>query len=495
MATPNDPSGTNPTLHDTAAADGPLTTLPSDLGTALDGDENGSCVDAVADHTYEGEQEINLTRTAPTKKKKKKRNKARTKGQKKLGTGFEEYFVDRPLTVAEHEEEKRLYDVDPFLTAGSRIETAIQRYQAKRALNPERRNVFTKYMSYGGVDVGPKMFGGSDPRDLKDMDAEEIRVATAHASIPKDRSEWIIDFEAVAKGFFSSVVPWFFDLEKEELVNMTTGTIKNFYNYILYHDVCPEYRENILAARSVCDTANEELWRAREAFSSSPGDFNTACSTLFGGHYFGFYIGTEEGAKEKSEQQDAIGMPDETARKVTKFAVAGAGSFEQASQFRDLATKNELKGVCVDENGFEIISITEPDSGLRDFYKEYAPDLQAVGKIRARAWRDPGMPEEDLAPEERNQLQLAKPNEFEFFVEESRLKLCFVGMKVRAAIWELNCGVHYFDRPLATYCSFYTVLPNDSMIGWKKPRDLRDDELTLGKKAVDGGQDEDGDVG
>jgi hypothetical protein len=62
-------------------------------------------------------------------------------------------------------------------------------------------HVFTKYMSYGGVSVGPKMFGGVDQRDLENMDAGEIMTARAQASITEDRSEWIVDFEAVAKGF------------------------------------------------------------------------------------------------------------------------------------------------------------------------------------------------------------------------------------------------------------------------------------------------------
>lgn len=56
-------------------------------------------------------------------------------------------------------------------------------------------------MAYGGVDVGPKMFQGVDQRDIEDMDDEDIVTATAQSTIPKDRSEWTVDFELVAKGF------------------------------------------------------------------------------------------------------------------------------------------------------------------------------------------------------------------------------------------------------------------------------------------------------
>lgn len=68
-------------------------------------------------------------------------------------------------------------------------------------MDSERRSVFMKYMSFGGISVGPKMFGGVDQKDLEIMDAAEIVAARAQASITADRSEWIVDFEAVAKGF------------------------------------------------------------------------------------------------------------------------------------------------------------------------------------------------------------------------------------------------------------------------------------------------------
>jgi hypothetical protein len=45
------------------------------------------------------------------------------------------------------------------------------------------------------------MFGGIDPRDIKDMDGDEIVAATAQFNIPDDRSDWLVDFELVAKGF------------------------------------------------------------------------------------------------------------------------------------------------------------------------------------------------------------------------------------------------------------------------------------------------------
>ncbi len=93
-------------------------------------------------------------------------------------------------------------------TFSERIETAIQRYKAKRNFDSERKDVFDKYMSFGGIDTGPKMFGGLDAKVLDDHNAEEIRKITAtnfvggdKANIGKDSSIWVVDFEEIAKAF------------------------------------------------------------------------------------------------------------------------------------------------------------------------------------------------------------------------------------------------------------------------------------------------------
>ena len=53
-----------------------------------------------------------------------------------------------------------------------RIETAIQRYAAKRNMNSIRKNIFDKYLINGGVEAGPKMFSGGEscsPRNSKEQ--------------------------------------------------------------------------------------------------------------------------------------------------------------------------------------------------------------------------------------------------------------------------------------------------------------------------------------
>ncbi|EER24967.1 hypothetical protein CPC735_015660 [Coccidioides posadasii C735 delta SOWgp] len=404
------------------------------------------------------------------KKKKKKRKPGKSKVEyRKKPSGYEEYYVDTPMTPAEYEEEKKLYN--------DRLETCIQRYETKRRMNSERRDIFLKYLSYGGVNVGPKMFEGNDQKDLQRLDSEDIVTATAQTNIPEDRAHWDVDFEAVAKGFLSSVIPRFIGLETEQQVDLVTSTIKNFLNYVIYHDVCPEHRENIMAARTICDKAKDQLWKAQQANTAAPGDFNMACSTLFGGSYFGAYTGDQEWSKGL----ESAGMPGMTARKVVKFGIAGAGTYEQAERFRDLVHASRISGKLVHEDGFEILSITPASPEIKQFYREYAPDLNPLAKMRARAWRNPDLPAEDLpkgeSPKYLTEDGSGNPAEFEFFIEDNLLKFYFVGMKIEAHVRELNSGIHYFDNVFAMYCAFHTVLPNEAMIGWKEPKDIRPDHL------------------
>lgn len=84
---------------------------------------------------------------------------------------------------------------------------AIQRYSAKRKLDSQRRKVFDKWLAYGGVDTGPKMFsGGLDPNTLSNSTAAEIRTLTASHAVSEDKgegpdAEYVVDFPSVVKGY------------------------------------------------------------------------------------------------------------------------------------------------------------------------------------------------------------------------------------------------------------------------------------------------------
>ena len=118
-------------------------------------------------------------------------------------TGFEEYYVDPPVTPEEYNIEQDLYSSSRSFS--HRIETAIQRYKAKRNFDSERKDLFDKYMVFGGVDAGPKMFtGGLDSLTLEGSSSAEITALTATNFVGDHMEEpdgFVVDFDGCAKGF------------------------------------------------------------------------------------------------------------------------------------------------------------------------------------------------------------------------------------------------------------------------------------------------------
>lgn len=88
-----------------------------------------------------------------------------------------------------------------------RIETAIQRFEAKRNLDSTRANLFNKYLKHGGVAGGPKMFtGGLDETLLETRNAQDIASLTATHFVDFDESDpkgeiYVVDFEGCLKAF------------------------------------------------------------------------------------------------------------------------------------------------------------------------------------------------------------------------------------------------------------------------------------------------------
>jgi hypothetical protein len=60
--------------------------------------------------------------------------------------------------------------------------------------------------------------------------------------------------------------------------------MSNFYNYLILHNVCPEYTLDILQAKELVEkSAPHELAHIQAAYLFLPGRFNRACSLLFNG--------------------------------------------------------------------------------------------------------------------------------------------------------------------------------------------------------------------
>ncbi|KAI2635152.1 hypothetical protein GGS21DRAFT_96403 [Xylaria nigripes] len=399
--------------------------------------------------------------------KKKKKRKSKKKGTKKA-TGFEEYYADSPITPAEALEEKKRYD--PSRSFQSRIEECIQRFRSRRRLDVERTNMFNKYLFLGGIDSSTRQFTGmaNDKEAMAEADREQIRSMTAIDFVGgsggrffdySESENWEVDFEAVAKGYLSrTITDWYmFD---DEANQMAADLVKNFLNYLLMHNVCPEYTNQIMAARHVCDIAPVELRYIHELTLELPGTFNSAARHLF----------CEGNVKDFDKDQNHVAL---SQFRLTSLVWALSEKAKQAREkvFRAVDPAM-IRVVSTTEETYRVLEIHRTRRKQREMVDEQlaemAPncELKPAGFIRvvptiiAHGWGNMPRPEE---------VDFSDAESVEFVLEDELLAKFVVGMKVHMTVCELNVGIHFIKEIHELRVSFDTFLAQYLMSNWKTP--------------------------
>ncbi|KPI38453.1 Argonaute-binding protein 1 [Cyphellophora attinorum] len=487
MAVPNSPveggrEGTQSSNHQThpqfngSEALQPVQPPHSELASHSHEDEEGE------DEEERGE-EMTVT-NQPASKRKKKRSKPKSKRGLNAPTGYEEWFADPPVTPEVHAEEQELYAQDiPFI---ERILTAIQRFERTRKLTPTRRDIFYKYLAYGGLDVSPNMFQTVDEVQKKEMSKEELAVALSQVSIGTDKYDvgsenalYEVDFLGCAKAFLSrrAIDIWGLDT-RDKTVEVTT-TLERFMDYLLQHDVCQEYRTEVLETRNFCRQATDELCACAEAGRQLPGDFNIACSTLLEGSYSRNYDGKTYWGPERDDEWNFVGFTPDIASQIMSYAMAGAAPENIWDEYQgQLTDPNDGLSVVQTKEfaGFEITHIIPPSKECLKMYKTDCKDYRPVGVVRAIPWTDPAGPPEDLTPDERAQIEAqqstAKNTEHEeyvFLIEQNIQHNMRVGMKLQATLHKVSCGIWFFDDFQKVFPHFDTFIANDLMTDYQTP--------------------------
>jgi hypothetical protein len=245
--------------------------------------------------------------------------------------------------------------------------------------------------------------------------------------------------------------------------------LRSFYNYLLFHSVCDEYRNELDTARKLCDTAEAELGKTHAAGLALPGTFNCAASTIFGGSKTGTYTGDKEWAielKGAGINLGDVGMMDQEARIMFRTAVTILGTEEQQSMI-DTTTVHVLE----DESfGLEVLSIHPADDITKEMYNmanSQTKDkihLQPLGRLVCQSWQIEDFHQYDLPKDKYPDGHLPEIQEgkkYEFWVEDQVLGECFVGMKMDARVLTLDGGMTILDDVRETMCSFYKWLPNE----------------------------------
>lgn len=248
--------------------------------------------------------------------------------------------------------------------------------------------------------------------------------------------------------------------------------MRNFLNYLLHHDVCPEYNDQIYAARNTCDLAEKELWLIQQVRSLLPGNFNEACSLIFGGKYRDIYKGDQEWATGLGLNR---GMTEEEAAKILQGGLAAQGT-DRCCELYNEHVKNER--ICIlrtFETFLEITNIELSDEEVRELYKQ--PELEGalpVGKLKVRTWLVPSPQPEDLTEDEVEEIKEHGPriHEYELWMEDKVLEKLSIGMKLQCQLYELSFGIWFVESISALLCSFYERVPNEDMIGWREHKFL-----------------------
>ncbi|KAF3909809.1 hypothetical protein ABW21_db0202097 [Orbilia brochopaga] len=383
--------------------------------------------------------------TAAKKKKRKNKKKGKT-----LPSGFEANFVEAPLTPDEFSKDKELYDLHKGVA--ERIEVAVQRYKAKRKFTDIRHRLLEAYLFLGGINTGAKMFGGVDNKFVNDHDAEDIAKFKATDYVPDklhriggpklqeidedddndEDGDYAIDFNYVVRGFLTDRVPFSFGLKKPEDIEMSINLIRNFLNFILYHNVCPEFKDNIKLAIKTCEQVGDELPICAVLSSKLPGALNKACSTLFGGYWS--LMTPQEWAPdaEKIAKNKEAGITKEEAQKIYESLI------HELPHVNTTIPLNKVTEVAKEWAALEVTGTWLPEPG----------NPSKLGKITCKAWTQEGNVHIGSMWDD-------VPAGVDLWCEKTVAQYAYVGMHLCCAVHVLSNELVYFDEISGVMCSNY----------------------------------------
>lgn len=171
----------------------------------------------------------------------------------------------------------------------------------------------------------------------------------------------------------------------------------------------------------------------------------------------------------QDKEQWTIGLSPEKARKIFKLGFAACATDAQMASYNIQAKENMLRTSCEMELYLEITDMipgrSTPEINTLYQRETWSGEL-ILGKLFASSWNHMAIPEEDLAPGV-EQLNPKEGTAFDFWMEDRIIDKLHVGMKIQATVHQLSFGIYHIDNVHAVRCSFYDILTNEMMLGWK----------------------------
>ncbi|KAH6685788.1 Argonaute siRNA chaperone complex subunit Arb1-domain-containing protein [Plectosphaerella plurivora] len=419
------------------------------------------------------------------KKKKKKNNKSKKKKKNAAAAAMaaavgdtdikamiaedeaalQKAFAEPPITEKDAQDEKSLYSTErPFF---ERIETCVQRYVARRKFSPQQKQIFDLYMFLGGIDTSPRQFTGAADLDTTDMSKQEIRDASTSVAIPRTGGsskfykpgdpEWDVDFLGIVQGFLGEAILAHSGFNLRE-IRMGCIIVDNFLRYVVHHDVCPEYRQQLREALDFCPQAWSDLGETWNAMCSLPGEFNFACQRLF-----------------NSLLQD--NPPDPDPSKVIDPNVLWSCVMNEREnmEYSPYAVSwRNINGYIVDkeeDRTFEVMDYLPPtDNTMKNIQAANANCEVGNGKypeIAGILLKDTHIRDGWYVPDH---VLSGDNSQFHTLWLEKEGAINFKpGMKIRARVAFLQNGVLFVTKPHCVMPAWYTFLPQNLMSDFTEP--------------------------
>lgn len=347
-------------------------------------------------------------------------------------------------------------------TGGSRIEECLNRFRARRRLQGNLVHYFDEYLFLGGIDASQRAFQGVDPKEYAAATAEEKQQLSNVYGIhgtgdnpkyysPSKPEHWSVDFSAVVAGYLSEGIPcltWG-HCNAETEMQRAIDVVANFLRYLLQHDVCNEYKDDITNALALCERGREELPLLHGVIKRLPCLFNQA---------------TAEVAKSGTNIMEGNEPPTDDEA-VFRF---GLSFFGPKDACKKLETLKVVRTVAETPCSLEIISIHPPDERTVQLTKVFGVTTEVRDAIKAGVIRCKHVRIRDELC--RGDAEPELPDRVEVLVIQSFiLDLLRPGFIIRVTIGELNIGLKYMVNLPEILPSFYRFLPQLLMRKYKVP--------------------------
>ena len=265
-------------------------------------------------------------------------------------------------------------------------------------------------------------------------------------------------------------------------IEKAAALVKNFLNYVLAHDACPEHTANIMAARNVCDIAPQEMRATHELLAELPGSFNGAASSLF----------CNSEGEGRLRGADNLTSPDNFDQwvifRLTVLEVSTNTTARAKLASLDAGDASALCAIDTQEREYEVREVRRPRVKYKKMLEEQLLQQGLGGdavKPAGRAVLGPaiiahgrhGAPR----PDEVEADLAAQPGE-EFLLEDGLLAKLEPGMKLRLVTCglallsnaggknvEQDLGLRFIKEALDARVSFDTFLPQSLMVHWRDP--------------------------